>query len=147
MNQRTRYSESEYAQMLKLRGLRGSVRKGAMPSQDTHRVIASAPSAYRNKWEETYAALLAMEQQAGIIKAWAYESMTLKLAKGKYHRIDFLIWELDGSIELAQIKGRFHKNIRASLTGLKWAAQLNPWFKFTLKRRVGREWESTRVEI
>jgi len=105
---------------------------------------APSPSKYRSKWEETFAYTLAMERQAGLIKAWAYESMTLKLAKGKYHRIDFLIWHLDGSIELAQVKG-YHKNLRDSLTHLTWAAQLNPWFEFTLKRREGQGWRSDHV--
>ena len=145
--------------MLKLRGMRGGVGGGALsatrpgvrpkdagPWNSREPVSNPAPSSYRSKWEETYAALLAMEQRAGIIHAWAYESMTLKLSKGKYHRIDFLIWHNDFSIELAQVKG-YHKNIRDSMTHLKWAAQLNPWFRFTLKRRVGRDWESTTVEV
>lgn len=104
---------------------------------------------YKNKLEYTYAQVCEMEKRAGEIKDWTYESMTLKLSvampgkRGDYHRTDFLKWHNDGSIEIAQAKG-WHKNIQASLKGLRWAAQKNPWFRFTIKRyRNG--WESETV--
>ena len=119
-------------------------------SKGTRGIAGSNPAPapyfpYKNKLEQNYATLLAMERQAGLIKAWAYESMTLKLAKGKYHRPDFTIWHNDKLIEVAQTKG-YHKNMRASLTGLKWAAQLNPWYRFTIKRYARGEWESEEVQ-
>ena len=98
---------------------------------------------YKNKLEHSFATVLVLERHAGLIKSWAYESLTLKLAAGKYHRPDFVIWHNDGSIEIAQTKG-YHKNMRASLTGLRWAAQKNPWFKFTIKR-YKNGWESEEV--
>ena len=88
---------------------------------------------YKNKLEHSFATVLVLERRAGLIKNWAYESLTLKLAVGKYHRPDFVIWHNEGSIEIAQTKV-YHRNMRASITGLKWAAQLNPWFRFTVKR-------------
>ena len=94
---------------------------------------------YKNKLEYSYAQVCEHEKQAGLIKDWAYESMTLKLSvampgkRGDYHRTDFLKWHKGGSIEIAQTKG-WHKNIQASLKGLRWAAQKNPWFRFTIKR-------------
>lgn len=94
---------------------------------------------YKNKLEYTYAQVCEQEKRAGLIKDWTYESMTLKLSvalpgeRGDYHRTDFLKWHNDGSIEIAQTKG-WHKNLRASLKGLRWAAQKNPWFRFTIYR-------------
>jgi hypothetical protein len=98
---------------------------------------------YRNKLEHSFALTLVAEKHAGLIRGWAYESQTLKLAHGKYHRPDFLIWHLDGAIEIAQTKG-YHKNLRASMTGLAWAAQKNPWYRFTIKR-FKNGWHSEEV--
>ncbi len=67
--------------------------------------LAPSPQ-YRSKWESAYAAKLELEKRAGLIKAWSYEGITFRLAHGQYHRIDFLIWHLDNSIEMAQVKGR-----------------------------------------
>jgi len=105
-----------------------------------------ASSPYKSKWEEAYGYVMALEKQTGLIRDYGYETMTLKLAKGMYHRPDYTVWHLDGTIELRQIKG-YHKNIRASLTALKWAAQRHPWYLFTLWRRVGQGWESTLVAV
>jgi hypothetical protein len=88
---------------------------------------------------------LTLEKRVGGIKDWGYETLTLKLAEGKYHRPDFTVWHLNGMIELRQVKG-FHKNLRASLTALQWAAQRNPWYRFTLFRRDGRCWLSEDVQ-
>ena len=140
------WTEEDYKRVLKNR-MGGSVRKGAMLSSDTPRVIASARSSYRSQWEEKYAAMLNLELRANIIRSWHYEGITFTLAKHQYHRIDFVIGHIDGTVELAQIKGRWHKNIRAGMKGLKWAAQLFPMFIWTLKRLEGTLWHSERVEI
>ena len=105
-----------------------------------------ASPTYRSKWEAAYAAKLDLEKHAGLIKAYKYEGISLQLSKGQYHRPDFLIWHIDGSIEIAQIKG-WHKNMRAGVKGLKWAASLHPWFTWTLKRWTGKGWDSHYVEI
>jgi len=105
-----------------------------------------APSPYKSKWDEAYGYVLVLEKQAGLIRDYGYETMSLKLSKGKYHRPDYTVWHLDGTIELRQVKG-YHKNIRASLTALKWAAQKHPWFLFTLWRRVGQGWETEQVVV
>lgn len=97
---------------------------------------ASSPpfAPYRNKLETAYANYLEGQKLHKLIRDYAYENLTFKLAKGQYHRNDFLIWHLDGTIEICQVKG-WHKNIRAGIKGMKWAAQLNPWFSWKLVRR------------
>lgn len=105
-----------------------------------------ALSPYKSKWEASYAAKLELEKKANVIKGYAYEMHTFKLAHRQYHRTDFLIWHMDNSIEIAQVKG-WHKNLRAGIKGLKWAAQLNPWFTWTLKRWTGSGWDSHYVDI
>jgi hypothetical protein len=123
----------------------GSSREAAI-QQTKSRRGESAPSPYRSKWEEQMAYELLLEKRTDGIRDWGYETMTLKLGTKHYHRPDFTVWHHDGRIELRQVKG-FHKNIRASLVALRWAAQTHPWFTFTLWRRDGQRWESSKVEI
>jgi hypothetical protein len=121
-----------------MRKSKGTVPKLVIPKADTTK--------FKSKWEESYSAKLELEKRAGLIKDYAYEMHTFKLAHRQYHRTDFLIWHMDNSIEIAQVKG-WHKNLRAGIKGLKWAAQLNPWFTWTLKRWTGKGWDSNYVEI
>ena len=124
----------------------GSRRDPATHKTSSRRGESALSSTYRNTWEEKFATLLELEKRTGAIQGYAYETLTFTLSKGKRHRIDFLIWHLDGSIEIAQVKG-YHKNLRASMTALKWAAQRNPWFIWTIKSFRGAFLESDRVEI
>ena len=98
---------------------------------------------YKNKLEHSYAQVLHSRKLAGHIKDWGYETQSLKLAAGKYHRPDFTVWRLDGTVEMAQTKG-YHKNMRAGMAGLIWAAQRHPWFIFTL-HRYKNGWQSEEV--
>jgi len=105
-----------------------------------------ASSPYKSKWELQYSTVLDTELKVGAIKGWCYGGISFTLAKGQYHRIDFLIWHTNGQIELAQVKG-YHKNMRAGIKGLKWAAQLHPWFVWTIKRWTGTAWDGDYVAI
>lgn len=100
---------------------------------------------YKNKLEQAFAYGLVLEHRAGLIKGWGYEVMTLRLAKGKYHRPDFSVWHLDDAIEQAAVKG-YHKNLRDSLTIIKWACKEHPWFRFTINRRDGSAFSKELVE-
>lgn len=105
----------------------------------------SSPS-FKSKWEASFANHLELQLKAKVIRSYRYEGLTLRLAKGKYHRTDFVIGHLDGTVELAQVKG-WHKNLRAGIAGLKWAAQLYPMFTWTMKRWTGTGWDSNYVDI
>ena len=109
-------------------------------------VAIRATSPYKNGLEEAFAYTCVAEKQAGLIRDWGYEVMTLKLAKGKYHRPDFTKWHMDGSIEQAAVKG-YHKNMRDSLTLIKWACKEHPWFRFTINRRDCGAWSKEAVEV
>jgi hypothetical protein len=152
-------TQEEYAAMVKR--VRGTAQRSAMTNwKDSPEAMTSpmrkvsgsninprlAPSPhFRSKWEEQMAYELTLEKRALLIKDFGYETMTLKLAKGKRYTPDFIIEHVNGRIECLEIKGH-HKNLRDSLTHVKWAAQKHPWFRFTIKRRTGRGWESERVE-
>lgn len=129
------------------RDAQGNGERGHGTRVTNHSVGDPSPKPiYASKWDANFASKLEMEQKAGLIKAWVYERHTFKMAHRQYHRSDFLIWHLDNSIEIAQVKG-YHKNLRAAMKGLKWAAQLNPWFVWTVKRWTGGEWRSELVEV
>ena len=103
-----------------------------------------APEA--NKWERNYSYYLDLQQHAGEILSWQYGRVTFRLAKGQYHRIDFIAQRHDGRIQMDQVKG-WHPNLRAAIKGLKWAAQLWPMFYWTITKWNGSGWESTDVEV
>lgn len=81
---------------------------------------------YRSKLERKYSNHLDMLVKAGEIRRWEYEPISLKLAEGKRYRADFLV-VLPGGMErrpeLHEVKGKWIKNKRDSMTHLKWAAQ------------------------
>jgi hypothetical protein len=137
-----RYTEKDLTALLTKLGRGATPPPGPKPP-----VGGSRYRPYANKWEYQYSQVLALEQKAGAIASWRYGGITFTLAKKQYHKIDFIIGHTDHSIELAQIKGRWHKNIRAGIKGLKWAAQLYPMFRWTLKTWTGSGWESRLVEV
>jgi len=147
-----RYSEADLTVMTKRVGSGGMVyaNLGGHPAEYHKRSLSPVQirplHPFRSKWEVHFEAKLFLEKRCLLIKDYAYEPFTLKLATGKRKTIDFLIWHQDGSIELAEVKGH-HPNIRASLTALSWAAQKNPWFNFTIYRWTGKEWERSDVMV
>lgn len=127
----------------------GGKRRAALDvaKQPGHRQLDKLPpSLYKSKWEESFAYDLVLQQRTNLIRHWGYEVMTLKLGKKKYHRPDFTIWHLDGSIEQAAVKG-YHKNLRDSLTIIKWACKEHPWFRFSINRRDQQGWLKEAVMI
>lgn len=120
--------------------VKSSSRTGSSP------VAASKFAPYANKWEYNFANYLDLQQKAKEIRSWKYAGLTFTTAYRQYHRIDFIIGHNDYSVEIAQVKG-YHKNLRAGIKGLKWAAQLYPMFTWTIKRWTGTGWDSNYVEV
>lgn len=120
-------------------------RTGGIPVAATN--PAPSPfSPYANKWEFNHAKVLELELRAGAIKSWTYETITFRLAYRQYHRSDFVIGHNDRTVEIRQIKG-WHPNLRASIKGLKWAAQKYPMFTWTIKWWTGTGWDGKYVEV
>jgi hypothetical protein len=113
----------------------------ASGSGDVGAIISNpAPSPYapfKNKLEKAFATQLDAEKRAGVIQDYLYEPFSFKLASGKRYRVDFVTWGDEGTV-CYECKG-YHKNIRDSITHLKWAAQRFPFFKWRkVTRRNGR---------
>lgn len=87
---------------------------------------------YRSKWEVLYAAKMELEKRAGAILDYRYEPCTVFLEdpvrgrRRKFHRPDFWVLQLDRTLRIVAVKG-YHKNIRDSLTLIRWAAQRFPF--------------------
>jgi hypothetical protein len=131
-----RISNEEFAAMQAK--VMGGVRKQAMPSTDLPRVIASAPSPYRSKWEAAYAANLELAKQAGVIKQWWYEPFSIWLPGKVRYKPDFLVQYplgMERSLQIVEVKG-WSRNRRDGLTRLKIAAALFPCFTWTLAYKV-----------
>ena len=91
-----------------------------------------------NKLESAYALeVLEARRLAGEIIGYKYEAMKLRLAKGAWWTPDFVIFNLDGTIEFAEIKGFWRQ---AGRQAIKVAAELHP-FKFVAVQKKGGVWK------
>lgn len=92
-------------------------------------------SSYKTKLEAAFAQRLEIERRTGLIAGWLYEPFSFRLATGKRYRVDFVSWVQSDEgfpiylITCYETKG-WHKNIRDSLTHLKWAAQRFPFYQW-----------------
>ena len=126
--------------------VRHATRKGSSCEAAIHKTKSQrgelAPSPfypYKNKLEKAFATWLDAQWRAEAIKGWLYEPFTFKLANGKRYRADFISWGDEGPVAW-EVKG-YHKNIRDSLTHLKWAAQRFPFLKWRKAWRKGHGFE------
>jgi hypothetical protein len=95
-------------------------------------------SPYRSKWEAAYAANLELAKQAGVIKQWWYEPMSIWLPGKVRYRPDFMVQYplgMERSLQIVEVKG-WSRNRRDGLTRLKIAAALFPCFTWTLAYKV-----------
>lgn len=79
-----------------------------------------------NSLEQAYAALLAQRKQAGEVRWYAFEPVSLRLAKHTFYSPDFLVVLANGEIEAHEVKGFWRDDARAKI---KVAANLFP-FRF-----------------
>ena len=153
------WTEQDYQKVLTRHGVRGGVEghaSGAMAgnvaplslpkSQPVSNRAVSPFAPYDSKWELNYATYLDLQQKDGAILSWRYGRFTFRLAKGQYHRIDFIVKRCDLRNQMDQIKG-WHPNLRAAIKGMKWAAQLWPMFYWTITKWNGSGWETVEVEV
>ena len=114
-------------------------------------VSSPAPPPYKSKLEACYAAHLDMLVIAGEIRRWEYEPMSLKLSLGKRYRPDFLVvlrLGAEAKPEMHEVKGKWTKNRRDSMTHLKWAAQrYGDVFTFRLIEWTGSGFSGSYVVI
>lgn len=125
-----------------------SVGKSGRPLQDeSTRVAATSPlGIYKTKLELAYGQYLEILKKTGAIQDYFYEPFSFRLATGKRYRVDFLIWQFNGTTDCIEVKG-WHANRRDSLTHLAWAAQKYRFHRWLLvtRNRGGGGWDEQHI--
>ena len=99
----------------------------------------SAPAQVRrgmNSWEQKHADWLKLEQYAGRVKSFAYESVKLRLANRTWYTPDFIVVKPDGGLEFHEVKGFWRDDARVKI---KVAAEQIRWATFVVFTSPGDE--------
>lgn len=91
-----------------------------------------------NATETEFAEILEGRKAAGHIIDWKFEAITLKLADGSRHTLDFTIFHADGSFEFVNVKGGGPIDPN-SLTKIKFAAEKFFMFQFTMMQKLSKK--------
>ncbi len=94
-----------------------------------------------NKLEMKYARELELQKAAGIIQAYWYEGIKLRLADKTFYSPDFLVLMADNSLEVRETKGFMMEDANIKL---KCAAEKFP-FKFVLIKWQRGAWTSQEI--
>jgi len=88
-----------------------------------------------NKGEGLYADYLDTWKLSGLIVAWWFEGITLRLAEHDRYTPDFMVVDSAGQLWLYDVKGRKGETYYAtedSKVKIRSAAGMFPWFRFTI---------------
>ncbi len=92
-----------------------------------------------NGLEKRYAAQLNLRALTGEIREWRFEAIKLRLAPSTFYSPDFMIVNLDGSIELHETKGHWEDDSRVKIkvaartfpelifVGVMWVSRTKIW--------------------
>ncbi len=105
--------------------------------------LGRLPAGALNKTEAAYAQHLELQKRAGLIRAYAFEALTFKLANDTRYTPDFMVLTADRVIELHEVKGFWRDD---ALVKVKVAAAQHPWFVFKAVRKEKAGWEITEVK-
>jgi hypothetical protein len=86
-----------------------------------------------NKTEEAYAMLLAQDLGDGLIRAWKFEAMKLRLADRTWYTPDFMVIGIGGEIRFDETKGFWRDDARVKI---KVAAEMFSQFTFRALTRI-----------
>ena len=84
-------------------------------------------SDYRSNLERRYAEILEGRKIVGEIRMWLYEPASLQIGGGARYTPDFLVFNLDGSVEFHEVKGFWRE---AAKVRLRVAIEKFPMFGF-----------------
>lgn len=96
-----------------------------------------------NKTEAKYAACLEEQKQRGAILWYAFESVTLRLAKRTSYTPDFIVMLADGTLEAHEVKGFWQDDARVKI---KVAAAMFPMHFRAIKAAKGGMWSEEYIE-
>ena len=94
-----------------------------------------------NKTEKEFAHYLQKQLDEHKIFSFAFEPVTLKLAKDLRYTPDFMVHEIDGSITYYEVKGFWRDD---ALAKIKMASEKFPLFRFvSVKKRTVKDQKAT----
>jgi hypothetical protein len=140
----TRWTEEEFASLLKRRGVPGAARPlpdvGAppfkLPPAGAY-ARGRMPIGKMNRTEAAYAQYLELQKHAGEVLWWRFEGIKLRLADNTTFTPDFNVLPRDGVLEMHECKGFWQDDARVKI---KVAAALYP-FRFIAVKKKGNGWE------
>ena len=82
-----------------------------------------------NKTEQEYARILEARKQAGEIRDWSFEAVSIRLGQGCWYRPDYMV--ITDHVEIHEVKGtRGFKLDPQGRVKLRVAAAAHPWIAF-----------------
>lgn len=97
-----------------------------------------------NRLESAWDAELHAMHAMHLIQWYAFEPMSLRLAKGASYTPDFVAIDEHGQPWSYECKG-WHKNDQAWRVRIKVAARACPWMRFLVVKRDGKRWETEEI--
>jgi hypothetical protein len=96
-----------------------------------------------NKTEAEFAEILKVQQLSGAVRWWAFESITLRLAKDCRYTPDFMVLLADGSTEMIDVKGGGPIDAKSKVKLRVAADQFRHW-RFAIEQKLkGAGWKRT----
>ena len=94
-----------------------------------------------NKTEGLYAIELDWQKREGLVATWKFEAVKFRLAKATFYTPDFLVVFGTGQICFDEVKGYERDD---AVVKFKLAAELFPFWRFRMVKRIKRHWVFTR---
>lgn len=91
-----------------------------------------------NRTEAAYALILEAEKQAGVIRRWEREGITLRWRDGMTYTADFAVWSNDKRLAFIETKGAFLRD--DALVKFRAARAHWPEFAFEMWQLKGGAW-------
>lgn len=104
---------------------------------ENYQALGRMKSGAMNKTEQRYADHLELLKTSGAILKYWFEAMNLRLADNCFYRIDFLVLQSTGHLEVHEVKGGYITD--DSLVKIKVAAETFP-FRFVAIQWKNKEW-------
>lgn len=104
-------------------------------SRSLEQIVAGENEDDRNGLERLYGAeMLELQRLAGEIQWYRFGSLSLRLAKRTWYRVDYQVGCNDGVIEIHEVKGHWEDDARVKI---KVAARMFPEYRFVAVQNKG----------
>lgn len=106
-------------------------------------VPKKAPRQRRGSMNGAEAAFSLRLKADPLVARFVFEGVSFRLANGARFTPDFIVFMVDGSIQIHEIKGSHSRE--AAIVRLKVAAGLFPEFQFFIQRLANGRWAESRI--